>query len=73
MTTAARHIDPRNNSVVLTPGSIEIPADWALVQTEEEKLAQDRARAAFKNDPRWGDLSVHFAHCEEVQHSRGVL
>lgn len=73
MTTAARHIDPRNNSVVLKPKSLDIPADWALAQTDEEKLARDRAHAAFKNDQRWGDLYVHFAHCEEVQRSRGAL
>lgn len=73
MTTAARRIDPRNNSVVLTPASIAIPESWELVQTEEEKLAQDRARNAFKADQRWFDQTVHFAHEAEVQRSRGVL
>lgn len=71
--TTARRIDPRNNSVVLTPKSIEIPESWEVVKTEEEKLAQDRAHNAFKDDPRWGDLTVHFAHSEEVQMDRSRL
>lgn len=44
-----------------------------LVQTEEELLAADRARNAFKADQRWFDQTVHFAHSEEVQRARGVL
>jgi hypothetical protein len=68
-----RRIDPRNNSVVLTPKSIDIPQSWELVQTEEEKLAQDRARDAFKADQRWFDNTIHFALCQEVQMNRGAL
>lgn len=71
--TTARRIDPRNNSVVLTPKSLATPESWELVKTEEEKLAQDRARNAFKADQRWFDQAVHFAHSEEVQRARGVL
>jgi hypothetical protein len=72
MTTAiARRIDPRNNSVVLTPKSLDIPESWELVKTEEELLKAYRARAAFKNDQRWFDQTIHFALSEEVQRSRG--
>lgn len=37
-----KRIDPLNNSVVLTPKSIDIPADWELVKTEDEKRAAAR-------------------------------
>lgn len=65
----SRRICPAHQVLVLdAPASI--PADWALVPTEEELLAADRARNAFKADQRWFDLTVHFAHSEEVQRDR---
>lgn len=70
--TAARRIDLQHTLVIVQP-AISIPADWALVPTEEELLAADRARNAFKADQRWFDQTVYFAHSEEVQRARGVL
>lgn len=52
MTTAAHRICPQHRVLVLdAPASI--PAEWALVPTEEELLAQGRSRDAFKADQRW--------------------
>jgi hypothetical protein len=47
--------------------------DLELVPTEAELLARDRAVNAKKNSNDWDGLTVHFAHSEEVQRSRGVL
>ena len=44
-----------------------------LVPTEAELLARDRAVNAKKNSTDWDGLTVHFAHCEEVQRARGGL
>jgi hypothetical protein len=73
MSAAGRHIDPLNNSVVLTPRSLATPESWALVPTEEELLAADRARNNFKADKRYFQLSDHDALAHEVQRSGGVL
>lgn len=67
-----RHICPRHQ-VVVVDAPISIPADWALVPTEEELLAADRARAAFKADQRFFSMPDHNALQLEVQRSRGAL
>lgn len=69
---AARRICPRHQVVVVQPAA-SIPADWALVPTEEELLAADRARNAFKADQRYFALPDHNALQLEVQRSRGAL
>lgn len=55
-----RRICPRHQ-VVAVPALACIPKDWALVPTEEELLAADRARAAFKEDQRYFALPDAFA------------
>jgi len=69
--TAARRICPRHQVVVVQPAA-SIPADWALVPTEEELLAADRARNAFKEDQRYFALPDHYA-LEQQQHRGGGL
>jgi len=66
-----RRICPRHQ-VVVVDAPISIPADWALVPTEEELLAADRARAAFKADQRFFSMPDHFA-LEQQQHRGGGL
>lgn len=47
--------------IVHKPMPTSIPSDWALVPTEEELLAADRARNAFKEDQRYFALPDAFA------------
>lgn len=47
--------------IVHKPMPASIPSDWALVPTEEEMLASDRARAALKEDQRYFALPDAFA------------
>jgi hypothetical protein len=67
-----RRICPRHQVVVVKPAT-SIPADWALVPTEEELLAADRARNAFKADQRFFAMPDQFALELELQRSRGAL
>ena len=49
---------------------ISIPAEWALVPTEEELRAADRARAAFKADQRIFAQPDHY-QLEQQQRREG--
>jgi hypothetical protein len=55
----------------ITAAEISIPADWALVPTEEELRAADRARAAFKAEQRYLAQPDHYQL--EQQQRRGGL
>lgn len=68
----APRICPRHEVIVVQPAA-SIPAEWALVPTEEELLAADRARNAFKADQRLFQWSDHDALAHQVQRSRGAL
>jgi hypothetical protein len=54
------------------PNPQSIPESWALVPTEEELIAAERARNAFKADQRIFALSDHYA-LEQQQRRGGGL
>jgi hypothetical protein len=84
MTTAAHRICPRHEVIVLQPAAVELELELEpLAQThrgfetrlppvtEADHVAVGLAVNAKKDTPDWDGLTVHFAHCEEVQRSGG--